>query len=181
MPLIRIDNNEAESFPLVRYAVPMYPPKVQDRDVQAVIRELAAEGRSPSGAAVRAALAERFGSRGGVARIYRLLANERARRGGTTLASAGMGLLEQENRNLRELLAHQRQREDAHQAHWNREIGQLRERVRTLEESLQRAVAAGEVNAALKREVEAAEIRTGQIEVQLRAFGPAAGSGKTER
>ena len=106
----------------------MYPPKVEDKEVLTVIRDLSVGGALPSGAAVRAALARRYGSRGGVTRIYRLLADERTRRGTTALSSVGAALLEQENRNLRELLQHQRQREDAHQAYWNREVGRLRER-----------------------------------------------------
>jgi hypothetical protein len=159
----------------------MYPPKVEDQQIKGVIRELTVDGRPPSGAAVRVALASRYGSRGGVTRIYRLLANERERQGGTTLSPVGLGLLEQENRNLRELLQHQRQREDAHQAHWNREVGQLRERVRVLEALVQQAVAAGDLSETLKREVEGAEIRSGQLEVQLRAFGPAAGRGRSDR
>jgi hypothetical protein len=159
----------------------MYPPKVEDQAVQSVIRDLAAHGPLPSGAAVRAALAERFGSRGGVTRIYRLLANEHARAGGKTLSPIGLGLMEQENRNLRELLTHQRQREDAHQTHWDREVGQLRERVRALEELVHRAVAGGGVTESLKREVEGADTRAGQLEVQLRAFGPATGRDKSDR
>src|SRR5580658_8617435 len=158
----------------------MYPPKVEDQDVQAVIRDLAVNGQLPSRAAVRAVLAERYGSRGGVTRIYRLLASERARIGGKALSSIGLGLVEQENRNLRELLKHQRQREDAHQAHWEREVGQLRERVRGLEQLVHQAVASAGVTDSVKREVEGAEIRAGQLEVQLRAFGPAAGRGKSD-
>jgi hypothetical protein len=155
----------------------MYPPKVEDKEVLAVIRDLSGGGALPSGAAVRAALARRYGSRGGVTRIYRLLASERTRRGTTTLSAVGAGLLEQENRNLRELLQHQRQREDAHQAHWNREVGRLRERVNALEPLVQQAAAHGEVSEALKQQVQGAETRAGQLEVQLRTFGPAANRG----
>ena len=69
----------------------MYPPKVEDKEVLAVIRDLSGGGALPSGAAVRAALARRYGSRGGVTRIYRLLASERTRRGTTTLSAVGAG------------------------------------------------------------------------------------------
>jgi hypothetical protein len=152
----------------------MYPPKVEDKEVLAVIRDLSVGGALPSGAAVRAALAHRYGSRGGVTRIYRLLASERARRGNTALSAVGAALLEQENRNLRELLEHQRQREDAHQAYWNREVGRLRERVSALEPLVQQAATRAEVTEALKQEVQGAETRAGQLDVQLRTFGPAA-------
>lgn len=157
----------------------MYPPKVEDKEVLTVIRDLSVGGPLPSGVAVRNALERRYGSRGGVARIYRLLASERARRGTTALSSVGAALLEQENRNLRELLQHQRQREDAHQAHWNREVGRLRDRVSALEPLVQEAAVRGEVSEALKQEVQGAETRAGQLEVQLRAFGPAANRGSS--
>jgi hypothetical protein len=151
----------------------MHPPKVEDPEVQALIRELTVGGALPSGAAVRAELARRYGSRGGVTRMYRLLAAERAQHGSSALSSIGVRLLEQENRNLRELLRQQRQREDAHQAHWNRQVGELRERVRALEALVQQAVFSGDVPEALRKEVQATEIRGGQLEVQIRTFGPA--------
>jgi len=158
----------------------MYPPKVEDKEVLALIRELSVGGALPSGAAVRAALARRYRSRGGVTRIYRLLASERARRGTTAFSAVGIGLLEQENRNLRELLQHQRQREDAHQTYWNRQVGLLRERVSALEPLVQQAAArGGAVAEALRKEVQGSEIRAGQLEVQLRAFGPAANRGNS--
>jgi hypothetical protein len=157
----------------------MYPPKVEDKEVVAVIRDLCVNGALPSGAAVRAALAHRYGSRGGVTRIYRLLASERARRGASALSSVGAGLLEQENRNLRELLQHQRQREDAHQAHWNREVGRLRERVSALEPLVRQAATGRALTEALKQEVQGADTRAGQLEVQLRVFGPAANRGNS--
>jgi hypothetical protein len=156
----------------------MHPPKVEDRQVEALIRELTVAGALPSGAAVRAELARRYGSRGGVTRIYRLLAAERTQRGTTALSSISVRLLEQENRNLRELLQHQRQREDAHQAHWNRQVGELRERVRALEPLLQQAALSGTVTDALKKEVQGADIRAGQLEVQIRTFGPATNRGE---
>ena len=59
--------------------------------------------------------------------------------------------------------------EDAHQVYWNREVGQLRARVRALESLVRQA----------------AETRAGQLDVQVRTFGPAAGraqsSGKSWR
>jgi hypothetical protein len=156
----------------------MYPPKVADQEIQLLIGELTVSGALPSGAAVRAELARRYGSRGGVTRIYRLLAAERVRRGSTALSSIGARLLEQENRNLRDLLVQQQQRDDAHQAHWNRQVGELRDRVRALEPIVQQAALAGAVTEALKKEVQGAEIRGGQLEVQIRTFGPASNRGK---
>ncbi len=157
----------------------MYPPKATDEQIRHLIRELSAAGQLPSGAALRAALQRQYRSRGGVARIYRLLDEERARRGSSSLSAIGVGLLEQENRNLREQLKHARQREDAHQVHWNREIGQLRERVQALESLVQQAAASGGISEGLAQQVERAETRAGQLDLQLRVFGPAAGRNKS--
>jgi hypothetical protein len=157
----------------------MYPPKVTDEQVQSLIRELAAAGDFPSGAAVRDALEQRYGSRGGVSRIYRVLAGEHARLGSTPLSPVGIGLLELENRNLREQLKQSRQREDAHQVYWDREVGQLRARVRTLELQVRQAVIAGEIGEALKLEVQGADTRAGQLEIQVRVFGPASNRAKS--
>lgn len=158
----------------------MYPPKVRDADVRETIRELIVDGHFPSGAALRAALAQRFDSRGGVARIYRLLAAERMRHASTGPTSVNMRLLEQELSNLRQQLQQSRQRDDAHQAHWSREIAQLRQRVEALEPLVRQAADAGAVSESLRQEVQGAEVRAGQLDVQLRVFGP--GSGRsTER
>ncbi|HTC52842.1 MAG TPA: hypothetical protein VK700_12975 [Steroidobacteraceae bacterium] len=143
----------------------------------AVIRELAGVGPLPSGAAVRVALEQRYQSRGGVARIYRLLASEQSRLGGAALSPIAAGLLEQENLNLREQLKAARQREDAHQAHWNREVGRLRERVDALQPLVHQASVGGAGSDSLRRQVEEADTRTGQLEVQIRTFGPAAHRG----
>jgi hypothetical protein len=151
----------------------MYPPKIDDDKIRSMIRDLSRAGKPPSGAALRDELEARYGSRGGVSRIYRLLATET--RGSASQAPGPIAtrLLEQEVRNLRELLDQVRQREDAHQAYWNREVGRLRERVSALEPLVQEAAARGEVTESLKREVQGADTRGGQLEVQLRAFGPA--------
>jgi hypothetical protein len=157
----------------------MYPPKVSDEAVLTVIHELAGVGPLPSGAAVRIALAQRYQSRGGVARIYRLLAGEKSRLGSTTVSPIAARLLEQENLNLREQLKAARQREDAHQTHWNREVGRLRERVEALEPLVRRATATGEVSDELGKQVEQAQTRAGQLQVQIRTFGPAAYRGQS--
>jgi len=167
-----------KAFRLTAILADMYPPKVEDEQVRGIIRELTVDGRPPSGAAVRAALESRYRSRGGVRRIYRLLASERPREVTTSPSPVGMGLLELENRNLREQLKHARQREDAHQVYWNREVGQLRAGVRALESLVQQA-ASGDISEALSKEVQAAETRAGQLEVQVRVFGPAAGRARS--
>jgi TolA-binding protein len=153
----------------------MYPPKVQDDQIRAVIRELTINGRPPSGAALRDALARRYGSRGGVARIYSLLGSAAKPAQVSPSASIATRLLEHENGNLREQLKHAREREEAHQQYWAREIGQLRQQIQALESAIAQATAAGQVSENLRQRLRDAEVRGGQLEVALRVFGPAAG------
>jgi hypothetical protein len=148
----------------------MYPPKVQDEQIRALIRELSADGKPPSGAAVRAALASRYGSRGGVARIYRLLAGEYPRATQGPWDAVRLGLLEVEVRNLRDQLQLARQREHAHQAHWTRRVGQLLDHVSALHTSVSQAAATGVISEALVRELQAAELEAGQLSTLIRAF-----------
>jgi hypothetical protein len=61
--------------------------QLTDRQVHDVIRDLAERDGRVSGAAVRAELARRHGARGGVARIYRLLAQGRAEAVGVEAAA----------------------------------------------------------------------------------------------
>ena len=51
----------------------MRPPLLSDESIHNAIRELAADGERVTGVAVRKLLAARYGARGGVARIYRLV------------------------------------------------------------------------------------------------------------
>ena len=61
--------------------------QLTDRQVHDVIRDLVERDGRVSGAAVRAELARRHGARGGVARIYRLLAQGRAEAVGVEAAA----------------------------------------------------------------------------------------------
>ena len=169
---------QAEWLSAWRYTNGMYPPKVGDNEIRTLIRDLTVDGKLPTGAGLRAALAERYGSRGGVTRIYRLLAAETARLGSVPRSPIGIGLVEQENRNLREQLQLARQREDAHQAYWTRQVTELRQRVQNLEPLVQQPTADA-VSGAVRQEVQGAGVRAGQLEVMVRTFGPAAGRPKT--
>ena len=55
--------------------------RVTDRQIHEVIETLKARDGRVSGAAVRTELARRYGARGGVSRIYRLLGAARGARG----------------------------------------------------------------------------------------------------
>lgn len=160
-------------FPLQRTLQPMYPPKVTDEQVRAVIRELAAAGAPPSGAQLRKTLAERFASRGGVTRIYRLLSIEAASDRQAAPSSISARMIELENRNLKEALRQAKQRENDHQAHWTGAALALWDRIRTLESRVSEAVQSGAIGEALRQELKTAEISAGRLEVLIRAFGPA--------
>ena len=157
---------KAESLPLPDYTGPMYPPRVSDAEVQAVIRELMTGQVLPSGAAVRATLEARFGSRGGVARIYRLLADERLRR--TLPPEPGtVDALQIEVRTLREKLARAEAREEAHQSRWAAEVDQLRLKVAELETLAHQARGArGEVEL-LRHQLQVAQARASTFEREI--------------
>lgn len=152
----------------------MYPPIITDEAIRTVIRELCAAGSFPSGAQVRRTLMQRFGSPAGVARLYRLLAAERARVTPPSVSVIEGQLLAQDSLNLREQLSRLREREEAHQVYWTRELGQLRQQVQGLEELI-RGAASSSIPERLRAQVQAAEVRAGQLEVALRVFGPATG------
>lgn len=166
---------EAESFPLVRYTAAMHPPRVSNAEVRAVIRELMVGKTLPSGAAVRATLDARFGSRGGVARIYRLLADERRRL--TPPPEAGsVEALQRELQSMRERAERAEDRERAHQTHWAGEVDRLRMKIQALEPHHGRM--SGEGSDLLRHQLHAAEQRAARLEEQLMAaLAPSGPSG----
>jgi hypothetical protein len=142
------------------------PPRVSTPRVLALIRELAVGERLPSGAAVRAALQERFGSRGGVSRIYRLLADERARRVPAPLAGSAE-LLQEELAQLRDKLGLAHAREDLHQTRWAEELDRLRMKVAELEPLPRQLRIAQDSNDYLRHQLKAALQRAARLEQQL--------------
>ena len=158
--------SEAESFPLVRYTAAMHPPRVSNAEVRAVIRELMVGKTLPSGAAVRATLDARFGSRGGVARIYRLLADKRRR---LTLPPepGSVEALQRELQAMRERAERAEDRERAHQTHWAEEVDRLRMKVQALEPLAHHGRIAGEGSDLLRHQLHAAEQRAARLEEQL--------------
>jgi hypothetical protein len=144
----------------------MYPPRVNTAEVLGLIRQLTRGARLPSGAAVRAALQTQFGSRGGVARIYRLLAEERLRL--TPAPRPGsIEELQLEVHALREKLTRAEQREDAHQIRWAAEVDRLRLTVATLEPLVQQATSARASMDLLRHQLRAAEQRAANLEQRL--------------
>ena len=144
----------------------MYPPRVSDIEVRALIRELTVESALPAGAAVRRALESRFGSRGGVARIYRLLAEE-GRQLTSQPAPGSVEALQRELQAMRDRAERAEQREEAHQSRWAEEVDRLRRQVAALEPLAQQADIARSSNELLRRQLQAAELRAAQLEAQL--------------
>jgi hypothetical protein len=144
----------------------MYPPHVTDAEIRTVISELAVGERLPSGALLRAVLKQRFGSPGGVARIYRLLSNARANCSVVrTIETADV--LERELQGMRERAERAEQREETHQSRWAAEVDQLRLQVEAFKPLAQQARQALDNVGLLRRQLQAAEARIAMLEQQL--------------
>lgn len=161
---------QAESFPLTpfpEYHRVMYPPRVSDHDIQLLIHELSAGEQLPSGAQLRAALQQRFASRGGVTRIYRLLANARSKASPQNTATPKVENLQREMETLRQAVQLADHREHAHQSRWALEVDRLRQQVATLEPLALQTKAALATAELLRRQLHAAHIRIAALEQQL--------------
>ena len=165
---------EAESFPLGSTLRDMYPPYVTDETIKNVISELAVGERLPSGALLRAVLKQRFGSPGGVSRIYGLLSKARTKQSVVRNVDAAE-VLERELQVMRERAERAEQREAAHQSRWAAEVDQLRLKVRAFEPLVQRAGQALESAGLLRRQLQAAEARISVLEQQLAEVNVRAG------
>ena len=145
----------------------MYPPHVSDLAIQHLIGELTVGNRLPSGEALRTALKKRFGSRGGVARVYRLLAHARDATKPPPHPSADRQKLERELKALREAATLSQHREEAHQTRWALEVDRLRQRLLELEPLALHAKATLDNAELLRRELHAAHMRISILEQQL--------------
>ena len=144
----------------------MYPPHVTDDDIRTLISELAVGERLPSGALLRAVLKQRFGSRGGVTRIYRLLANARSKRSVVRRVEPA-DVLERELQVMRERAERAERREEVHQSRWAAEVDQLRLQVEEFKPLAQQARQALDSVGLLRRQLQAAESRIAMLEQQL--------------
>jgi hypothetical protein len=153
----------------------MYPPRVSSAEVRALIQQLTVGKALPSGASVRTALKERFGSRGGVARIYRLLAEERVRLTPTPVAGS-VEALQREIEVLRGRLARVEEREYAHQTLWAEEVDQLRLKLAAVEPLVKEARIWSSSGELLRYRLQAAERRAAMLEQQLYELAQGQGS-----
>ena len=133
-----------------------------------MIQELRVGKTLPSGVAVRATLEARFGSRGGVARIYRLLADER-RRLTPPPEPGSVEALQRELQTMRERAERAEDRERAHQTHWAQEVDRLRMKLQALEPHARHGRMTGEGSDLLRHQLHAAEQRAARLEEQLMA------------
>jgi len=146
----------------------MYPPHVTDQDITLLIKELTVGDRPPSGARLRAALQERFGSRGGVSRIYRLLAAASANQSVPQSITRGdVGRLHHELESLREALKLADYREQTHQSRWAMEVDRLRQQVATMEPLALKTKAALDTAELLRHQLHASHVRIAALEQQL--------------
>ena len=148
------------------------PPRLPDTEIQQVIDELRARRGAITGLELRAELQRRYGHRGGVTRIYRLLQQTMPTRPtppppAAPTTSDVVELQSQLTAALeRARLAEHR--EEAHQARWAGEIHALREQVRSLHDVSHRLAV---IEADLRdrsRELAAAYHRIADLESQLR-------------
>jgi len=146
----------------------MRPPLLTEESIRAAIRELAATGERITGVAVRNLLAARYGARGGVARIYRLVHDaQRAPRGGAGPRAAAR-VASDESREAaiaRADLAEERER--VHQQRWARETDALRTRLAAAEAAARDAELAKLRLADLGRALASAQARIAALERAL--------------
>ena len=144
----------------------MRPPILTEQSIRAAIRELAASGERLTGVAVRELLAARYGARGGVARIYRLIEETRVGERGRAERAEGAGRSASEESleaaiSRADLAEH---RERAHQERWARETDALRARLAAAEQAARDAEIARRRVAELSRALVSAQARIAQLE-----------------
>lgn len=148
----------------------MRPPLLSDASIRAAIRELAATQRRVTGVAVRALLGERYGARGGVARIYRFVNEARTDTHRAILARSGArdAAASTESREAavtRADLAEHRER--THQERWARETDALRLRLAAAEQAARDVEAAKQRVTDLARALSSAQARIAHHECSL--------------
>jgi hypothetical protein len=155
-----------KAFRLAGTLMPMYPAHVTDAVIQTVISELAVGEHLPSGALLRAVLKQRYGSPGGVARIYRLLSQAQSKKSVVRISEPA-DVLERALQAMRERAERAEQREETHQIRWAAEVDQLRLKVAAFEPLALQARKALDDVGLLRRQLQAAEARIAMLEQQL--------------
>jgi hypothetical protein len=147
------------------------PPRLPDLAILELIQELRGRRAVLTGTQLRAELQRRFGVRGGVTRIYRLLNEATAPRPAPSPASLATAESPDPQSELAAALERARlaeYREEHHQARWAGEIHQLREQVRALSHAAHRLPILEAELQDRSRELAAAYRRIADLEAQLR-------------
>ena len=147
----------------------MRPPILTEHAIRAVARELAAAGQRVTGVAVRRRLEERYGARGGVSRVYRLVAEVRSEEPRT--GRRGSGTRKSDSSESREAAIERadlaEHRERAHQERWARETDALRARLAAAEQQARDADTAARRVTELARALASAQARIAELERRL--------------
>lgn len=144
----------------------MRPPLLSDDSIRGAIRELAASGERVTGVALRRQLAARYGAKGGVARIYRLMREaQRPRDAGSTRPALRASDESREAAIARADLAEHR--EQAHQDRWARETDAMRQRLAAAEAQAREGELARRRVAELGRALASAHHRITELEREL--------------
>ena len=149
----------------------MRPPLLTEDSIRAAIRDVAAGGGRVTGVAVRRLLADRFGARGGVARIYRVIhGTRRDTSDGAPPQSLRSATASDESREAaiaRADLAEHRER--VHQERWARDTDALRRRNVEVERAAEETDRARRRIADLTRALATAQVRIDALERTLAA------------
>jgi DNA repair exonuclease SbcCD ATPase subunit len=154
----------------------MRPHSISDAAIIAAVRELQAQSGRVTGVAVRALLERRYGVRGGVARIYRLLEDHRRRAVPSQPApGAHPTTVSDESRDAairRADLAEERER--IHQERWARETDTLRMRAADAERLRAEAALYRQRLEELTRALATAQTRIVTLEQRTESTNPVA-------
>jgi hypothetical protein len=151
----------------------MRPPLLTEESIRAAIREITASGERVTGVAVRSLLAARYGARGGVARVYRLVHESQRAPRGAAAPRPGAAVTSDESREAaiaRADLAEQRER--VHQQRWARETDALRTRLAAAEQAVREAELGKLRLADLGRALASAQVRIAALERALAERAP---------
>lgn len=144
----------------------MRPVLVSEESILGVIRELGRDGRRVTGVAVREELARRFGVRGGVARIYRLIGASARPSGSPEPARLALPV-RRSDETREEAIARAdlaEHREQVHQERWAREIDALKARAALAEQGRSELALAREQVLELTRALALAKRRIAELE-----------------
>ena len=147
----------------------MRPPILTEQSIRAAIRELGTSGERITGVAVRELLLARYGARGGVARIYRVLNESRTEERERGARGSGGPALSRSDESREAALARAdlaEHRERTHQERWARETDALRARLSAAELAAREVEAARRRVTELARALASAQVRIAELERQ---------------